>query len=233
MTPKRCRAPSGPSTTCTGRCSTATGTGTFDDFPDFQFALFDDEQDEVLAEGHTLPCPWDGTTEGLGDGIDAMTVAAFEAAASGRAPTALCAMAAEVDPRFQGSGLADRVLEAMSQVAREAGLGSLIAPVRPSFKDRYPITPIERYVAWTRADGEPFDPWIRIHTRRGGRIAKPIPQSLLITGTVGDWEQWTGMKFPESGEYVFPAGLAPVLIDRAQDVGTYWEPNVWIVHTIG
>ena len=83
---------------------------TFDDFPDFQFALFDDEQGEVLAEGHTLPCPWDGTTEGLGDGIDAMTVAAFEAAASGRRPTALCAMAAEVDPRFQGSGLADRVL---------------------------------------------------------------------------------------------------------------------------
>jgi len=41
------------------------------------------------------------------------------------------------------------------------------------------------------------------------------------------------MKFPESGEYVFPAGLAPVVIDRAQDVGTYWEPNVWIVHTIG
>ena len=76
-------------------------------------------------------------------------------------------------------------------------------------------------------------PWIRIHTRRGGRIAKPIPESLLITGTVGDWEQWTSMKFPESGEYVFPAGLAPVLIDRAQDAGTYWEPNVWIVHTLG
>ena len=142
-------------------------------------------------------------------------------------------MAAEVNPRFQGSGLADRVLEAMSQVAREAGLGSLIAPVRPSFKDRYPITPIERYVAWTREDGEPFDPWIRVHTRRGGRIAKPIPRSLLITGTVGEWEQWTAMKFPESGEYTFPAGLAPVDIDRAQDLGTYWEPNVWIVHTIG
>jgi GNAT superfamily N-acetyltransferase len=204
----------------------------FDDFPGFQFALFDDEQGEVLAEGHTLPCSWDGTTEGLGDGIDAMTVAAFEAAASGREPTALCAMAAEVDPRFQGRGLADRVLEAMSHLAREAGLGSLIAPVRPSFKDRYPITPIERYVRWTREDGEPFDPWIRIHTRRGGRIVKPIPQSLLITGTVGDWEQWTGMRFPESGEYVFPAGLAPVDIDRTQDVGTYWEPNVWIVHTI-
>jgi predicted GNAT family acetyltransferase len=169
----------------------------------------------------------------LGDGIDAMTVAAFEAAAAGREPSALCAMAAEVNPRFQGSGLADQVLEAMSQVAREAGLASLIAPVRPSFKERYPITPIERYVAWTRENGEPFDPWIRIHTRRGGRIANPIPRSLLITGTVGEWEEWTGIKFPESGDYTFPAGLAPVHIDRAQDVGTYWEPNVWIVHTIG
>ena len=205
----------------------------FDEFPDYQFALFDDEQDEVLAEGHTLPCPWDGSIDGLGDGIDAMTVVAFEAAAAGREPTALCAMAAEVDPRFRGIGLADRMLDAMSQVAREAGFADLVAPVRPSFKERYPITPIERYVAFVRDDGEPFDPWIRTHTRRGGRIVKPIPQSLLITGAVDEWEQWTGMKFPESGDYVFPAGLAPVHIDRAQDLGTYWEPNVWIVHTIG
>ncbi|MGZ4185920.1 MAG: GNAT family N-acetyltransferase [Solirubrobacteraceae bacterium] len=204
-----------------------------DDFPAYQFVLFDEDQDEVLAEGHTLPCPWDGTADGLGDGIDAITVAAFEAAASGREPTALCAMAAEIDPRFQGRGLADGVLEAMSQIAREARLTNLIAPVRPSFKDRYPITPIERYVTWTRENGEPFDPWVRVHTRRGGQIVKPIPQSLLITGTVGEWEQWTGLKFPESGEYTFPAGLAPVDIDRAQDLGTYWEPNVWIVHPVG
>ena len=44
----------------------------FDDFPRFQYVLFDDEQGTVLAEGHTLPCRWDGTIEGLGDGIDAM-----------------------------------------------------------------------------------------------------------------------------------------------------------------
>jgi GNAT superfamily N-acetyltransferase len=204
-----------------------------DDFPAYQFVLFDEDQDEVLAEGHTLPCPWDGTPDGLGDGIDAMTVAAFEAAASGREPTALCAMAAEINPRFQGRGLANRMLEAMSQIAREARLTNLIAPVRPSFKDRYPITPIERYVAWTRENGEPFDPWIRVHTRRGGQIVKPIPQSLLITGTVREWEQWTSMQFPESGEYTFPGGLAPVDIDRDQDRGTYWEPNVWIVHPVG
>ena len=38
------------------------------------------------------------------------------------------------------------------------------------------------------------------------------------------------MEFPESGEYVFPEGLAPLHVDRAADLGQYWEPNVWMVH---
>ena len=111
-------------------------------------------------------------------------------------------------------------------------MAHLITPVRPSFKDRYPITPIEQYVTWTRENGEPFDPWLRIHTRRGGQIAKPIPRSMRITGTVAEWEEWTGMKFPGDGRYTFPAGLAPVEIDHEHDRGFYWEPNVWIVHTL-
>ena len=92
----------------------------------------------------------------------------------------------------------------MADVGRDAGLGHLIAPVRPGFKDRYPITPIGRYLEWTRPNGEPFDPWVRIHVRRGGKIAKPIPHSMLITGTVAEWESWTGMRFPGDGEYTFP-----------------------------
>ena len=120
----------------------------------------------------------------------------------------------------------------MADLAREGGLDHLIAPVRPTFKDRYPIIPIERYVTWTRENGEPFDPWIRVHVRRGAEIAKPIPHSLRIIGTVAEWEQWTGMRFPDDGLYTFPAGLAPVEIDRGRDRGCYWEPNVWIIHTV-
>jgi GNAT superfamily N-acetyltransferase len=204
----------------------------FDEFPDFQFALFDAEAQELIAEGHTVPCDWDGTTDGLGEGIDAMMVAAFEARAAGRAPTALCALAAEVRPRFQGGGLADRMLDAMADIGRAAGLRHLIAPVRPSLKHRYPITPIEQYLTWTRENGEPFDPWIRVHVRRGGSIAKPIARSMSIAGTVADWERWTGMRFPGDGAYTFPDGLAPVEIDHDRDRGYYWEPNVWIVHAL-
>jgi len=201
----------------------------FDEFPAYQFVL---HEDEVLAEGHTVPCPWDGTPEGLGDGIDATVVSAFAAREADRTPNALCALAAEIRPRFQGRGLARRILDAMAELARDAGLGHLIAPVRPSFKDRYPITPIERYVSWTNEAGEVFDPWIRVHVRRGGRVVKPVAHSLRITGTVAEWEQWTGMRFPSDGAYTFPGGLAPVEIDHGTDTGAYWEPNVWIVHAV-
>lgn len=204
----------------------------FDEFGEFQFVLFDRHASEVIAEGHTIPRPWDGTREGLGDGLDDMLVAAFEARKAGDAPTALGALAAEIRPRFQGGGLANRMLEVMSALAREAGLAHLVAPVRPSLKDRYPITPIEEYITWTREDGEPFDPWIRVHVRRGGQIVSPIPHSMLITGTVAEWERWTAMAFPADGRYTFPSGLAPLQIDHAQDRGTYWEPNVWIVHPV-
>jgi hypothetical protein len=40
------------------------------------------------------------------------------------------------------------------------------------------------------------------------------------------------MSFPESGEYWFPNGLATVGIDREACTGTYWEPNVWMRHTL-
>jgi hypothetical protein len=120
----------------------------------------------------------------------------------------------------------------MAGLARERGLGWLIAPVRPNAKERYPTIPIERYACWVREDGTPFDPWVRVHTRMGARTGPALPRSLHITGSVADWESWTGMRFPETGDYVFPAGLATVHIDRAAGTGDYWEPNLWLIHQV-
>lgn len=201
-------------------------------FPDYQFVLYDEDADEVLAAAYTIPVAWDGTIEGLGPGIDASIRAGFELHAAGGTPSALCALAAEIPLRNRGRRLAGVILQHMAALARSAQLGSLIAPVRPNWKERYPLTPIGRYVTWTQGDGQPFDPWIRVHTRLGGKITVAIPESLRITGTVADWEAWTNMVFPESGDYVFPAGLTTVSIDREADMGSYWEPNVWIVHAL-
>ena len=42
--------------------------------------------------------------------------------------------------------------------------------------------------------------------------------------------QWTGIAYPENGDYWFPRGLATLTIDRDADRGRYWEPNVWMRH---
>lgn len=192
----------------------------------------DDTAGIVLAEVHTIPVVWSGRYEDLGPGIDASIAAGFELHASGGQPNTLCALAAEIPPRHRGRGLARIVLEEMADLGRSFGSGALIAPVRPNWKTRYPLTPIERYVLWLRPDGQPFDPWIRTHVRLGGRIGPALPKAMSITGSVAEWEAWTDMVFPESGAYVFPDGLAPLTIDREGDSGSYWEPNVWLIHQL-
>ena len=181
----------------------------YDVFPDWQFVLYDPGEAVVLAEGHTVPLAWDGTDPGLGPGIDATVTAGFALQAAGGKPTAASALAAEIPPRHQGRRLSGVLLGAMSRLAHDAGLSHLIAPVRPNLKDRYPTIPIERYAHWTRPDGEPFDPWVRVHTRMGARIGPAIPHSLHITGTVAEWESWTRMPSPRRATMSSPTAWRP------------------------
>jgi hypothetical protein len=199
-----------------------------EELPEFQFALC--EENAVLAEGHTGPLAWDGDDAALPDGIDDALRQVVGARRSGTPVDTLCALAAEIPVGGRGSGLAAELLRGMTELARRHGLRRVIAPVRPSWKERYPLAPIERYVTWRRPDGRLLDPWMRLHERLGARVATPLPRSMRITGSVAEWERWTGLAFPESGEYVFPHGLAPVTIDREADRGAYWEPNVWMIH---
>jgi GNAT superfamily N-acetyltransferase len=201
-----------------------------DELPEYQFALYDDAADVVLAEAHTGPLAWDGDDRSLPEGIDAALRLVVSGHRAGRTADTLCAFAAEVDPSARQRGLAGQLLRGMCELARRERLCRLIAPVRPSWKERYPLAPIERYITWRRADGQLLDPWMRLHERLGARVATALPHSMRITGSVGEWETWTGLALPESGEYVFPRGLAPLTVDRDADVAGYWEPNVWMIH---
>ena len=195
--------------------------------PDFQFHLVG-ESDEVLVRAHSLPLHWEGTIADLPAGVDGAIARGLD---EGDA-NVLCALLVTIPRDLQSRGLSTAALDTMRELARSHGLTALIAPVRPNWKERYPLTPIERYAAWRRADGLLFDPWMRVHERLGATILKPEPRSLRITGTVAEWEQWTQIAFPESGDYWFPHGLATVAIDREADSGRYWEPNVWMHHSI-
>jgi hypothetical protein len=198
-----------------------------DELPEFQFHLVDDD-DEILGRARSIPVRWNGELDDLPAGIDGAIARGFDEGGA----NVLCALIVMVPRDLQGRGLSAAALDAMRGIARRHRLGTLIAPVRPSWKERYPLVPIERYAAWRRADGFLFDPWMRVHERLGAAVLQPEPHSLRITGAVAEWEAWTEMSFPESGEYPFPGGLAPVEIDRGADAGRYWEPNVWMRHDV-
>jgi GNAT superfamily N-acetyltransferase len=197
----------------------------YDDFPDFQLALLDG--DELVAELHSVPTAWDGTDADLPSGWDEAFLRAFE---SGREPDVLCALAISVRPDRQSQGLATRMLEEMRRAGASGGLRELIAPVRPTLKSRYPLIPVERYMAWRREDGTHFDPWIRVHERLGAEIIAPAAESMTIDGTVAEWEEWTEMEFPGDGEHIVPGMLAALSIRGGS--GRHIEPNVWLRHRL-
>jgi GNAT superfamily N-acetyltransferase len=190
-----------------------------------QVLVHDEAADVIVGRGRAIAFRWDESMADLPAGIDA---AGLRAVTEEAAPTAVCALAAEVDTGRQGQGLSRIVLAAMAAATRNAGLRRLVAPVRPSHKDRYPLIPIDAYARWQRADGLPFDPWMRVHARLGATILRTEPRSMQIDAPVADWEQWTGLELPAPGQYTFPGGLAPLAV--TDGIGRYWEPNVWMLH---
>jgi GNAT superfamily N-acetyltransferase len=200
----------------------------YERFGGYQHFLLDKESDELVAEVNLLPVQVDldalpdrGWDDVMTRGTDAL-----------EPPNSVTALQVMIAPGRQGQGFSKLCLETMRANAVDHGFAHLVAPVRPSWKARYPLVPIERYVSWKTADGLPIDPWLRVHARLGAEIVRPCPESMTIAGTVSEWEGWTSMLFPESGDYVVPGALALVHIDREADRGEYVEPNVWMHHRL-
>ncbi|MFD6491716.1 hypothetical protein ACFV99_05095 [Streptomyces sp. NPDC059944] len=199
-------------------------------FADLDLMLVDDHGTPVAA-GWGVPIRWDGRTETLPTGYTQATIRAVEGREQGMAPDTLVICGAIVTPSLKGRGLAGETLKALRRLAEDAGWPRVIAPVRPTLKARYPLTSIEAFMRWTREDGMALDPWIRTHQRLGARVLAAAPASQTMTGTIAEWERWTGMMFPEAGDYVIPEGLSLLQVDRSADQGTYVEPNIWMQHS--
>jgi hypothetical protein len=186
--------------------------------------------DEPVATGWGVPIRWNGEIADLPSGYTDTTRRAVELhEASGHADTfVICG--GIVNRSLSRRGMAAELISALRDLPVAASLPRVIAPVRPTLKPAYPLTPIETFTSWTRPDGLPFDPWLRTHVRVGGRILATAPHSQTMTGTVEQWQEWTGLQLPSTGQYVIPDGLSPLHIDHEANLGTYTEPNVWVQH---
>lgn len=197
-------------------------------FPTFDVLLLEDGA--VVADGRAVALRWDGDVATLPDGYDGALVRAVTEHENSVRPDTLCIMAVTVRSDRTRGGLAGKVITALRDRAVDAGLRRVIAPVRPALKAKYPLASMEDFARWTRGDGLHLDPWIRTHQRLGATILAPAPRSMVVPGTVAEWEKWTGMAFPQTGTYVVPDALDLLEIDCGSDQGVYAETNLWMRH---
>jgi hypothetical protein len=151
----------------------------------------------------------------------------------GRRPNAVSALEIMVAPRLHGQGVARRMIAALRDNARRLGFADLYAPLRPTEKRKEPLTPFAEYCARRRADGLPFDSWIRTHVQAGATIVKPAPTSMVIAGTLTEWRDWTGLACDQSGPAIVPGALSLIHVSLEQDHAVYVEPNLWMRHRVG
>jgi hypothetical protein len=165
-------------------------------------------------------------------GWDRVLVWAFRDLANGAEPDTVSALEITVHADHLAAGLSLTIMSAMCEAAAAAGFAELVAPVRPTQKHKHPRISMSEYVAKTRDDGLPVDPWLRTHVRAGAVVDSVAPTSMVITGTLNEWRSWTGLPFDQSGDVQVPGALLPVLCVTEHDYVVYVEPNVWVRHRL-
>jgi GNAT superfamily N-acetyltransferase len=204
-----------------------------DRFPEYQLALYDGQENRVAGMANSFPLRWEQSLESLPyEGWDWAFREAVNNHKQGLSPNYHCAIQIVLRPGYRNHGLSTPMVEAVRSVTKSQRLQALIIPLRPSEKSMYPLISLDDYITWTNEQGLPFDAWLRVHARAGCRIIKVCHESKKISGSRADWERWTRMEFPQTGEYIIPGALNPIQIDAEQEQGIYIEPNVWIVHQV-
>jgi GNAT superfamily N-acetyltransferase len=213
------------------------GDGALDRYLDHARVAVDPaEPDRPVARAFCVPFAFrDGTPgrEALPDGgWDAVIRWAHDDHLARRRPNAVSALEIMVAPRLQGRGVSQAMLKAMRDNARRLGFYELWAPLRPTEKDKEPLTPFAQYAARRRADGQPHDAWVRTHVRAGAEIVKVAPRSVVIPGTLAEWREWTGLPLDQTGPTIVPGALNPIHVSLEQDHAVYVEPNLWVRHPL-
>ncbi len=206
----------------------------FDRFAIYQSVMLDADTNQVVAVGHSFPFNWTHPLADLPEeGWDWVFEKAVDDARNGIKPNILAAVFVGVREKYKKHGLSRSILLSFQPTARAHGFNNLVIPVRPNEKPQYPLTDMDEYVEWKNETGMPFDAWLRIQQRAGGKFIKVCHRSKTVRGSLAEWESWTGMKFPQSGRYIVPGALEPIEISIERDEGIYIEPNVWMHHKAG
>lgn len=96
-----------------------------------------DPADRLVGGGFTVPIRWSGNLDDLPPSIETIVEEGIEN--KGRNAGTLTAIAVVVDRRFRGESISAEILKQIQSQAAVRGFQSLVIPVRPMWKARYPL----------------------------------------------------------------------------------------------
>jgi GNAT superfamily N-acetyltransferase len=197
-------------------------------------AVATDASDAVVATGRAVAFARDLPGPGaLPDGgLDRVMVWAFSDRLAGRAPDTASAVEIAIGQEHRGGGLSHRMLAALRDAARDAGLTHLVAPCGPTGSTgtrtcRWPGTS-----RWSEKTACPPTRGYEYTCEPGGKIRQVAPASMVMAGSLSQWREWTGLPFDRTADVIVPEALVPVHCDAEHDHAVYVEPNVWVEHAL-
>lgn len=191
------------------------------------------EAGEVVGRAVSVPVSW-GVEDPLPErGWDAAIESAVEVLLSNSPPRCLCALEITLSRAARGGGLGAAVLRLLRVEAARGSFEGLVAPVRPTGKASHPKSSMAEYLATQRVAGM-GDPWLEAHESMGAEVHAIAELSMTIPATFDTWRAWTGIDPAtiDGPEMFVPGALAPVMLDHANRIGTYVEPNIWCKHRL-
>ena len=176
----------------------------YEEYPDLQLWLVDDD-DRLLAESNAV-------ADSVRPGRAARRWLGRGARAGVRRPAREGRLRDRDHDRCRAArqGPSKTMLDGMRKAVAARGLSDLVAPVRPSLKHVYPLTPIERYVEWRRDDGKLLDR-LAPRARAGGREADQRRRRARCGSQArsADWERLDEARLPRQRYLCRPGRARP------------------------
>ncbi|MDE9467192.1 amino acid adenylation domain-containing protein [Xenorhabdus bovienii] len=186
------------------------------------------KQHQLSGAVHTTRIYWDGQLSSLSQGWSSAIAQGVHREFS-QEPNTLVALAALVAPQERGQGLSRVLLETIKQHALACQMTHCIIPLRVTGKSAHPEMTFSDYVYATDADGQPLDPWLRVHLAAGAQLLGITENSQRVVADSAHWSQWLEQEVSAPGVYHHPSLFTFLEVDENGN-GVYEEPCVWVKH---
>lgn len=218
-------------------------------YPAEQLALVDHRNNPV-ASLSLARISWDGDPATLPTwdaiAVDAKTgLSSYDTAVCSPRGNTLVAMSMNVKPELQGKGLARQLLGEAQKLARQTGAEHLIGSFRPS---DYGKTKLEArstgrtppsfldYCRLERADGKPFDGWLRVLSSMGMQMMREDSQAMRVDVAGDEFQMHASLYNPKrwiligktDQQQVWECGeVGTWTVNTSHDGIFYQESNIW------